>query len=150
MTTVKTARSYSVNNVQTAGLSADRYGAQIDYASDVITLTLFADTGATPLVLDTGANDPTDDAIVVGYPKTITGYTLEHANVDDSTYGFPLTFFYETISTDVTITDHLGNIIEVYDDRFITLKFTDNKDLERHLLIMQVSGLVEEYANNPT
>ncbi|MBD3360512.1 prepilin-type N-terminal cleavage/methylation domain-containing protein [Candidatus Peregrinibacteria bacterium] len=137
VSSMRTARSYAITNKDSS--EAERYGVLLE--DDKI--TVFADNGQNPFEFD---EEEEGDLIV--YNKTHdfseTSYRMKPIEV-----GFPLYFFYELGSGDL-MTYSNGTFIPKTDLKYITVIFyEENSDLERFIVVFQVSGLTEGFEQLP-
>lgn len=134
MSSIRTARSYAITNKD--GDTVDRYGVKIEEQ----TVTLFADVGETFFKLD-------------GEDKEIRKYNFEGTYVIKATQeeiDLPVYLFYETGSGELYSYHNDVIFLPKTVTKHIDLKFSDpDEDLERYIVIFQVSGLAEEFVNLP-
>jgi prepilin-type N-terminal cleavage/methylation domain-containing protein len=154
---INTAYTYSLAKKTVNETTPDRYGVLIEEKK----LTVFADTGKTEFVFDTGnKSDIDNDKVLKEYDFSSTGYTMCIFGSSDicspvqganPIFKLPVAIFYETGSGTLTIKGDTGTgidktnvIVSKKDEKFIVIKFSDNISLTKYVYIIQVSGLPEE------
>lgn len=132
MSSIRTARSYAITSKD--GDTVDRYGVKIGEQ----TVTLFADVGMTFFQFDRG------DREIKNYNFGDT-YVIESQDVV-----LPLYLFYETGNGELYSYHDNGEFLSKTNTKHIGLRFSaTDEDLERFIVIFQVSGLAEEFVNPP-
>ena len=146
---ITTAYTYSLAKKNVNETAPDRYSVLIEEKK----LTVFADTGKTKFIFDTGnGNDTDNDKVLKEYDFSSTDYTMSvFGSSEGSFFLLPVALFYETCSGTLTIKEDTGTavnktnaIISKKDEKFINIKFTDGVSLTKYVYVMQVSGLPEE------
>lgn len=140
MSSLQTARSYSLTNKQISDEMPERFGVEISEDS----IIAFADDGLVDLTFE-----PEEDSIVKSFDFSETDYQISASDSDGNALAMPLKLFYKSGSGQVKIfeTTNLGaQEVKKNEHRYVVLDFhTADESLRKYIVLFQVSGLPEEY-----
>lgn len=142
MSSLRTARSYAITNKDTGGEVPERYGVFMATGG----VTAFADSGANDFVFDFGGDPSSNDAVIKNYSFADYAIQAQNSAVTHDDITMPVTIFYEIGSGELTIFDGDATIIDKNAEKYIALRFYETAgDLEKYVVMFQVSGLPEEF-----
>lgn len=147
LSALRTARVYALTNREAGGTIPDRYGLQINTNGVIV----FAETGLESFTYEPQSPDLSPgeyDELVKDFDLAATNYRIEAFNSSDIELAMPLMIFYEIGNGELTIFQDENDTVEKDEHKFIILRVYENgTELERHIMLFQVSGLPEEYDN---
>lgn len=148
---VRQVRAYAVTNKRVAvtyphdnskdTVTPERYGLKLDEKE----IIFFADDGPVPFSFDE-KNPQNLSQKTDGIVKTMSLVGSDYQLVFGTK---PVYLYYERGSGEVTVYENT-TLASVEDKPSITFKFNNNDDLEKHITIFQVSGLVEGFDSAPS
>ena len=148
--TINTARSYAVANEKYNDAEAERYGVKVESKG----ITLFADNGAQAFQFDpqpAEPNGPKADTTITAkvFNFQNTPYNLEAFDSNNNLLEFPILLFYKKGSGEFSAYYGRNNtVLTKSAHRYLSIKLSQNEsNVIKHIVIFQISGLPEEYAN---